>query len=86
MRYENCNLQMSLHPQAVVVAQQKEQELEEMRGVVSKLINKAGARTREEVSNNFCCSVTCGFYHVESQCFVGWTTWRVCGLCHMKSQ
>ncbi|BFZ15114.1 hypothetical protein BsWGS_18152 [Bradybaena similaris] len=35
--------------QAVVVAHQKEQELEEMKGVVSKLINKAGARTREEV-------------------------------------
>ncbi|CAG5122516.1 unnamed protein product [Candidula unifasciata] len=35
--------------QAVVVAHQKEQELEEMKGVVSKLIHKAGARTREEV-------------------------------------
>uniref|UniRef100_A0A0B6ZX62 Sodium channel and clathrin linker 1 n=2 Tax=Arion vulgaris TaxID=1028688 RepID=A0A0B6ZX62_9EUPU len=37
--------------QAVMMAQQKEQELEEMKGVVSKLINKAGARTREEVDN-----------------------------------
>ena len=41
------------YSQAESAVQQKEEELEQLREVINKLINEAGARTRQEVKYNW---------------------------------